>query len=163
MGSWRHISPKTDPRTHPQVVPSPRTAHFGEVEGGDGAAQAERVDLGQAEQGQRAQGQEGVQVLLPRHSSGLWQAGWGHATGVNPLQQPLNKSGAGRGGPIPGRGLPRFEVSTSLSKEVLRAPMVDRSSSAIRDVPITFTDKWWLPMGWEDEEGVGRPRGSLHC
>lgn len=70
------------------------------------------------------------------------------------------------GVPIPGRGLPRLEVSTSLSKEVLSAPMVDRSSSAIRDVPITFTDRWWLPVGWEDrevEEGVGRLRGSLHC
>lgn len=50
--------------------------------------------------------------------------------------------------------------------EVLRAPMVDRSSSAIRDVPITFTDKWWLAVGWEDreaEEEVGELRGSLQC
>lgn len=72
----------------------------------------------------------------------------------------------GWGAPVPGRALPRFEVSTLVLTEVLRAPMVDRSSSAIRDVPITFTDKWWLAVGWEDreaEEEVGELRGSLQC
>lgn len=79
--------PKSTPEPTPQAVPSPRTAHLGEVEGSDGAAQAERVDLGQAEQGERAQGQAGVHVLLPGHPAGLRQAGWGHGTRVSPLQQ----------------------------------------------------------------------------
>lgn len=79
--------PKSTPEPTPQAVPSPRTAHLGEVEGSDGAAQAERVDLGQAEQGERAQGQAGVHVLLPGHPAGLRQAGWGHGTRVSPLRQ----------------------------------------------------------------------------
>lgn len=52
------------------------TAHLGEVEGGDGAAQAVHIDLEQAQQHQHGQGQAAVYVLLLRHAPGLRQADW---------------------------------------------------------------------------------------
>lgn len=54
-----------------------------------------------------------------------------------------------------------MDVSRWVSEEVLRAPMVLRRSWAIRDVPVTCTAKWWLPVGWEEVTGgaVGMGRG----
>ena len=42
---------------------------------------------------------------------------------------------------------PKLDVSNSVSEELLRDPTVLRSSRAISDVPITCTDRWWLPAG----------------
>lgn len=40
-----------------------------------------------------------------------------------------------------------MDISSRVSEEVLRAPMVLRKSRAIRDLPVTWMDKWWLPVG----------------
>lgn len=48
-----------------------------------------------------------------------------------------------------------MDVSSWVSEEVLRAPMVLRRSRAIRDVPVTCTAKWWLPVGQEHVRGGG--------
>lgn len=47
-----------------------------------------------------------------------------------------------------------MDVSSSVSEEVFRDPMVLRRSRAIRDVPVTCTDKWWLPAGEQGHVGA---------
>ena len=57
--------------------------------------------------------------------------------------------------PPPRSPSPKLDVSSSVSELLFRDPTVALSSRAISDVPITCTDRWWLPAG-----GGGDGRGD---